>query len=175
MRTKQYKFDYRVKNLITTYEPIGVELEEYLDRLRNEKGFARVYVHRTMSKIISGFEKYTLCKKHNIPYEVVYLNFKSRDELYQWAVNNYLQKENLSNWKRSSLAVKHFKKYYEELAKANQKLSQGRGKKGKKNTNSPFRRVNVNAELAREAGVSRDTMVKAKYIMNNGNDELLCI
>lgn len=165
-KCKELKVDRRVVNLVPPYNPQGQELEEYIHRLRTERGFAVVYVHRTTGKIIAGYEKYKICQQYNIPFETIYINFHSYDELARWVVDNYLQQVHLSNWKRSTLAVKYYKTYYEQQAKANQRLSKGRGQKGNKNE-SNHSRIDTSERLAQKAGVSRDIITKVNYIIEN--------
>jgi site-specific DNA-methyltransferase (adenine-specific) len=164
---KELKVDRRVVGLVPAYAPQGQELEEYIHRLRNEKDFAKIYVHRITGKIIAGYDKYELCRKHNIPFEIIYINFSSRDELERWVVNNHLQQTNLSMWKRSSLAVKYFKTYFEKQAKNNQRLSKGRGQKGRKNESNHYERIDTSERLAQKAGVGRETITKVNYIYEN--------
>lgn len=166
-KIREMKVDRRVVNLIPPYAPQGQELEEFLHRLRDEKDFAKVYIHRVTGKIIAGYDKYEICRKYNIPYEVIYLNFSSREELDRWVVNNHLQHTNLSMWKRSSLAVKYFKTYFEKQAKNNQRLSKGRGQKGRKNESNHYERIDTSERLAQKAGVGRETITKVNYIYEN--------
>jgi len=165
--THKLKIDHRLKNLVPIYMPEGQELEEYLDRLRHEEGFARIYVHRITGKIIGGWVKYELCRKHNIPFDTIYINFKSRDELSRWVITDCLQQIKLSNWTSGSMAIKYFKDYYEKQAKANQRMSKGRGKKGRKESSNLNESVNTAERLAQKAGVSRDTITKIMYILDN--------
>lgn len=159
--------DRRVVTLVPSYGPQGQELEDYIHRLRTEKGFARVYVYQSTGKIVAGYEKYTLCKQHGIPFETIYLDFESQEELDRWVVNYHLQQTNLSKWTRATLAVKHFKAYYEQQAKENQRLSQGRGKKGSKMSANLTCKIDTAERLAQKAGVSRDIITKVNYIYDN--------
>lgn len=159
--------DRRVVTLVPSYGPQGQELEDYIHRLRTEKGFARVYVYQSTGKIVAGYEKYTLCKQHGIPFETIYLDFESQEELDRWVVNYHLQQTNLSKWTRATLAVKHFKAYYEQQAKENQRLSQGRGKKGSKVSANLTCKIDTAERLAQKAGVSRDIITKVNYLYDN--------
>jgi len=165
------KIDKKLSRLLPSSKISDEELTHYISRLKDEKGFATIVVWKEINTILDGHFKYLLCLKHNIPYEIQYLSFVKRTEAAQWIILNQLQRRNLSKWQRSRIAIKYLTPILKMQAKANQKLSKGRGKKGKKNTTNHFEKVEVNQILAEKANVSKDIIRKVNYILKYGKKE----
>ncbi len=123
--------------------------------------------------LVDGYRRFEICEKHGIQYNVTYMDFPSIEDAKGWAVKNQLERRNLTGWEAGLMTITYRQDHYKKLAEENLKLSKGRGEKGRKDVDLPFTKVDVNTELAREAGLSRDTIVKIKYIMKNGNDNIL--
>ncbi len=145
---------------------VDEELSIFEDRLKNEDGFAVFAVWKEENLLLTDYFKFAYCKKHNIPYDIIYLSFASRKEAVEWVGNNQLQRLNLNSWQRGKLAVDIWRKDYEKQANANKKMSQGRGKKGRKISNDVFKPIDVRQKLANKAGLSRDTMNKILTIID---------
>lgn len=46
--------------------------------------------------LIDGHNRYQICQKHNIPFEVVYKEFESTEEVKTWMIDNQLGRRNLN-------------------------------------------------------------------------------
>lgn len=126
--------------------------------------------------IVDGHNRYEICKRNNIPYEVKTVEFESKDDAIQWMVRQQLGRRNLSPLQRIKL-VETYRPIYEKRARENQ-LS---GLKQNKNTvsknsaerNEPKMKIDVRAQCAKDAGISTDTYSKGVKILNSGNSELI--
>lgn len=95
------------------------------------------------------------------------MNFPNREAVIEWILRNQLGRRNLSPAQRVELALR-LKPIIQRKAKENQQGGQGgilllqKSAKAKKQE-SP---LHTNEELAKLAGVSRDTIYKAEIIKN---------
>jgi N6-adenosine-specific RNA methylase IME4 len=71
--------------------------------------------------IIDGHNRYEICQKHSISYEIVEKDFDSREKAKEWIILNQFGRRNLSAYDRSILALK-LKEILEERAKEKEKL-----------------------------------------------------
>ena len=110
--------------------------------------------------LIDGHNRHEICTKHGIKYATIEKQFKDRDAVIEWIITNQFGRRNLSLYNRSLLALQ-LKPIFEQRAKENQTLSEGRGVKGlEKSTNL----INTREELARIAGVSDNTIARVEKI-----------
>lgn len=126
--------------------------------------------------IVDGHNRYEICNKHHIPYEVKQIDFESKDEAVRWMVRQQIGRRNLTPIQRIEIAEK-YRPFYTEKAKEN--MSSG-GKKyspkeGLQNSStlSNENKIDVRAKLAEVANVSTDTYSKGKKILDSGNEELI--
>ncbi len=113
--------------------------------------------------LLDGHKRYEICTRHNIPFKVIELSFASNIEAEKWIFSNQLMRRNLTTWQKSNIVLEQFEDYYADLAKNNQRLSKGRGKKGSK-VSANHKTINANEELAKIAEVSSDTVKKVKKL-----------
>jgi N6-adenosine-specific RNA methylase IME4 len=111
--------------------------------------------------LIDGHNRYEFCRKHSIPFEVKEMEFKSRRDVKIWVIYNQFARRNLAPFERVELALV-LESLFKEMAKENQRLSPGRGKKGCQNSDNL--KVDTKKEIAKAAQVSHDTVAKAKVI-----------
>lgn len=110
--------------------------------------------------LVDGYHRYKFCAAHDIPFAVAEMNFTHRGEAREWIIMNQLARRNLPMHERARLALE-LKPIYEEKAKANLHLSEGRGKKGCQISDNV---IDTKKELAKIAGVSHDTISKVEKI-----------
>lgn len=121
--------------------------------------------------IVDGHNRYQICCKHEIQFETVEKDFENKEQAVEWVIKNQFGRRNLSIMQRSELALK-LKSMIQEKAKDNQKLSEGRGKKGlTKSTNLLDSKVSTRKEVSKIAGVGEETIYKAERILNQGTPE----
>lgn len=129
--------------------------------------------------IIDGHNRYQLCKKHNIPYEVQKMEFESKEEVIQWMIRAQLGRRNLNSAQRIAL-VKKFRPIYEKQAKENQSKAVSESNKNRAKSalvnlpsmDSELKPINTSEKLASIAGVSDKTYRMGEKVLNSDNLEL---
>ena len=151
--------DNEFKNLIPS-----LTKEEY-DQLENsikEEG-CRDSLITWNHTIIDGHNRYDICNRHNIPFDTVSKDFNDRSEVKLWIINNQFGRRNLTKYDRSVLALKKKK-----IIAANAKKNQGaRTDISQKSVKS----IDTQKQLAKDAGVSHDTIHKVEVIERSATEE----
>lgn len=117
------------------------------------------------STIVDGHNRYSICREHRIPFSTIPKFFETREEAKAWIITNQLGRRNLTKYDRSKLAL-GLKDIFAARAKQNEKTHTKEGYL--KSANPP---VHTNEELAKAAGVSKDTMRKVEVIEEEGTPE----
>jgi len=60
------------------------------------------------SVILDGHNRYEICTKHNIPFDIVEMEFKSRGDIIAWIIGNQLARRNLTPEQRNYLIGKQY-------------------------------------------------------------------
>ena len=116
--------------------------------------------------IIDGHNRYTICRKHDIPFSIQEKNFDTREEVMLWMLRNQLGRRNLNNYQRSELALK-----FEPLfAHASEKRMLA-GKLVDPPQNSAEGSGETRKQIAKMAGVSHDTIKKVKRLHEHADEE----
>jgi len=126
------------------------------------------------------------------------MNFDTKEDVKIWIIKNQFGRRNLDTLSRVELAVL-LKSFYKEKAKENQRLSEGRGQKGCQNSDNLKEldnylsseehnkicitnnhdltvkkpQIDTKKELAKIAGVSHDTFVRAEKILEKAKPEVI--
>jgi hypothetical protein len=116
--------------------------------------------------IADGHNRYSVCKKHNIPFSTQILHFNNENEVKIWIAENQLGRRNLSDAKRIEIAAAKLS-FLQEKAKENQSAAGGnlRGQ-----TSEP---INMRKSIAQSAGVSEQTVQRYMKIAGSGTEELI--
>lgn len=139
--------------------------------------------------IVDGHNRYEICNKHNIPYEVKEIEFANREEAIIWMVRQQLGRRSLTPLQRIQI-VEKYRPFYKKKAKENQsKAGKNYGIGSQKlsensttaiaeseNSTTPLtkeEKIDVRAELAKDADVSTNTYSKGMKILESGNEELI--
>lgn len=112
--------------------------------------------------IIDGHNRYTICGKHNIPYEKKFLYFKDRTEAKVWIINNQFGRRNLSAYTRAKLALE-LKPLLAEQAKQAGYANRGSSQNSVK--------MDTQKTLAKIANTSHDTIHKVEKIEAKASPE----
>lgn len=120
--------------------------------------------------LIDGHRRHRICKEHDISFETKDMDFKDENEAEMWIFKNQLGRRNIHEFTRAKLVLA-IKDSIKAKAKENQKLSQGRGKKGRAKA-PDLKPVNTRAELAKIANVSEKTISNVECIEKQGSGEL---
>ena len=118
--------------------------------------------------LIDGHNRYEICQKHGITYKTVNKDFESDEEAERWIILNQFGRRNLTKFQRSELALK-LKPMLAAQAKKRQ------GKRNDLNIPQNSAECSKNGEtredIAKIAGVSRDTISKVSVIQEKGSPE----
>jgi len=108
--------------------------------------------------LLDGHNRYRICQQHDVPFDVREVSLPDRDAAKRWIILNQFGRRNLTPYQRAELALK-----LEPLIAAQAREKQRDGGTQKLPQNSA-EAVETRVELARVAGVSHDTISKAKVI-----------
>ncbi len=118
--------------------------------------------------LIDGHNRYEICKAHDIHFETVCVPLADRDEAQVWIIRNQFGRRNLAPYARAELALK-----LEPLlaAKAKEKQAAGGLEKVPQDSSEPPSGRETRTQVAKAAGVSHDTIAKAKKIQAEADAE----
>ena len=122
--------------------------------------------------LIDGYNCYEICNKYDVPFNVEFLDFNSREEAKLWIINNQLGRRNLSDAMKIKLASQK-NEYLKALAKENQSRAGGDKAVLTETTKAVDKPINVRKAIANDAGVSEDTVRKYNKIVSEGTPELI--
>lgn len=116
--------------------------------------------------LIDGYLRYHICHEHDIPFEVVEMDFANETEAILWRVKTHIGRRNLSVFQKCEMVLR-----FEPELRAEAKKRQGWRSDIKGLMDRQFGRTAT--FLANMAGVSSGTLQQAKYIVENGDQETL--
>lgn len=156
------------------------ELEESL--LTDGYKGAPIIVWKQKGIIVDGHNRYSICQKHDIPFEIKELEFDDQDDVVMWMLRAQLGRRNLEPLQRVQIVDK-FRPLYQKKAKENQ-INAGGDKKSenyKKSVTANLpqaveekkRNPTVDKQLSEIAGVSERTYRMGKQLIDSGNKELI--
>jgi hypothetical protein len=115
--------------------------------------------------LLDGHNRYRICQQHDVPFDVREVSLPDRDAAKRWIILNQFGRRNLTPYQRAELALK-----LEPLiaAQAREKQRDGGAQKVPQNSAEA---VETRVELARVAGVSYDTITRAKFLDQHADDD----
>lgn len=121
--------------------------------------------------LLDGHHRREICLGEDIPFETVEVSLPDRDAAKEWIIRNQFGRRNLTPYQRAELALA-----LEPLIRAKAKENQGHGQTAPGQTlpqnSAKASPVDTRKELAKAAGVSHDTIAKAKLVHEQGTPEL---
>ena len=120
--------------------------------------------------IIDGHNRFEICTTNGIEFQVVTKDFDDRSSAIEWIIRNQFGRRNLSPYERTRLALR-----LEEAIKGRAKANQHAGINQHslpQNSAEPSRHIETREEIAKLAGVSRDTVDKVKQIEKSAAPEI---
>jgi hypothetical protein len=129
-----------------------------------------VWPHDGVQTLIDGHNRYGLCLKHGLTYNVVERAFDSREDVIVWMVRNQLARRNLTDFSRAELVLKMTSVVdaIKAKAKANQLINLKQGDDSPVSTNLSKREsVDTRAELSMLAEVSQGTLSKVRRVIKD--------
>lgn len=139
--------------------------------------------------IVDGHNRYEICKRHDIPFDVKAIDFESKEEAVLWMVRQQIGRRTLTPLQRIQI-VEKYKPFYKKKAKENQsKAGKNYGIGNQKlsensttaiaepeNSTTPLtkeEKIDVREKLAKDADVSTNTYSKGVKILESGNEKLI--
>jgi len=124
--------------------------------------------------IVDGHNRYAICQRHGILFEVKQLEFETLDDAMFWAWTHQENRRNLTQYQRGELALK-FKAKIAAKAYEN-KIASGGNKKNKAgsvlpNSANPIQPINTRKALAEIANVAPDTISRIEFLNEHADDE----
>ena len=120
--------------------------------------------------IVDGHNRYAICRKREISFSTQEKNFSSRDDTMLWMLRNQLGRRNLNPYQRSELALRT-EPLLREAAKKKQATSTGgHDPQLLETSRKAEQKIHTNKELASLAGVSDNTIRKARRIVRDADD-----
>jgi transcriptional regulator with XRE-family HTH domain len=132
--------------------------------------------------LVDGHNRYTICTKHNLKFNVVEKPFNSRNDVYIWIIQNQLGRRNLPHFARAELGVK-LKHFFQEKGLENKKNAgklhcisdMNSVKELSQNSAKPIlhsgTKRDAREEVAKLSGVSHDTISKVEKILEIASPE----
>jgi len=119
--------------------------------------------------LIDGHNRYEICKKHNIPFQIAELRFDSRDDAKIWIYKNQLSRRNLTDYTKSEIALA-----MKEIvaAKAKERIESGINQYSPVEILPQASAGKTRDELGALAGVSGKTIDKVDYISKNAPEQM---
>ncbi|MCL2362558.1 MAG: hypothetical protein FWC73_12200 [Defluviitaleaceae bacterium] len=126
--------------------------------------------------IIDSHNRYEICMKHEIEFQIKEMSFPSREDVMVWILNNQLGRRNLNSAMRIEMALLK-EEMLREKAKKNHSLNGGDKVTNRaaltKMTKTDMKTINVREKLAAEANIGEGTLLRYKQIKNSGDPDLL--
>ena len=121
--------------------------------------------------ILDGHNRYDICTRNNIPFQVIEMEFADESDAKMWIIKNQFGRRNLTAGQRSMLAME-YEKIFKAKGKENLKTSTGGDNPRPLSTLTKAEPINTRKELARLAGVSESTLYKVKTVKEKGTEEV---
>lgn len=141
-----------------------VELEGLTHSLCDGGCRDKLVVWREEGLLLDGHNRRDICTEYGIEYGVLEVSLPDRNSAKLWIIRNQFSRRNLSNYQRAELALA-----LEPLIAAEAKERQVLG--GKEKVHQISGEATTDRQVAAEAGVSHDTIHKAKVIRDHADDE----
>lgn len=168
--------DHDFKNLIP---PLSPEEREQLEQNIVTTGKCYDAIVLWEGKIIDGHNRYEICKKHGIEFQIEELQLPSREAAMLWILENQLARRNLTDAMRIEVALMK-EGVLRERARKNQSRAGGAKKSGKdsgslctKTTTPEAETIHFSEITAATANVGEGTLHRYLEIKQHAAPELL--
>ena len=182
--SKEYRIDPELKSIMSE---LAKDEKDTLEKSLLQDGYKGPPIVVWKDTIIDGHNRYELCRKHNIPFQVQEMQFDSKEEVIQWMIRAQIGRRNLNHAQRIQLAER-FRPLLEQQARKNQgtrndllnipqnlvesdsskNIPQNLGDSKKKRE---AKSREVNSQLAKIANVSPETYRKGVKVLNSDDNE----
>ena len=103
--------------------------------------------------LIDGYNRYKICKHHDIPFRTVDMEFDSREEVLIWIISNQVSRRNLT-----PIQLSHFRGLHYMADKKIQGKGNRYAQQSKKGQNDPIKPGPTSSRLAEQYKVSPKTI-----------------
>lgn len=119
--------------------------------------------------LIDGHNRFEICTNLSLPFQTKEIVLESRDEAKSWIIRNQFGRRNLQPFQRAELALK-----LEPLiaAKAAENIRAAQNNDSASAFQKSDKQVHTAKEVAKIAGLSHDTIHKAKVIVDKATEEV---
>ena len=118
--------------------------------------------------LLDGHNRFEICTRLGLPYEVVLKEFASREDAIEWIIHNQFGRRNLSDYQRGVLALR-MKPIIEARAKT-QQLRKPESVREKSHEQTPS--IRTDEAVANLANISSNTIRKVEQIENTAAPEV---
>ena len=156
MNYDKFVIDEEFKNLLP---PLNPEDFKKLEASILDDGCRDALIVWSEERIlVDGYNRFTICEKHNRPYEIETKTFSDRDEVMDWMIENQKSRRNMNKFLWAETVLKRKNRIASE-AKKNQRAGGGAVRL---KSNKP---VDTLDTLAKLAGITRDALYKVSVIL----------
>ena len=161
-KLKKLKVKKELKELLP---PLSAEEHATLEESILKDGcINHILVWKGKDIIIDGMNRYGICKKHKIPFDIKEMTFDDIEFIKAWIVEHQLGRRNMSTYNKCVVALQ-FKDYYTKKKKKNL----GRPSKSCQNVNN-FKPINTLEHLSEIVYVSRTVVWMVERIQKYGDE-----
>ena len=153
----ELKIDRTLRNVIPALT--SAEYEELEDSIQREGCRDPIIVWNGL--IIDGHNRYDICKKNNVPFDVRDMEFDDKGDALTWMITNQLGRRNLNSAQKIELALKR-----DELIGTNI------GMAGEKSQCNIALSTEKRKEIAKEVNVGERNVAKVKKVLEVAPEEV---
>ena len=115
--------------------------------------------------LLDGHHRFEICSRLSVPYKITPIQVDTRADALAWAIRNQFGRRNLSPLQKIELAMK--------LEEALRPAAEARMLAGRADPTQTFGQGTVTEQIAAVAGVSDETIRKARYLMERARPAVL--
>lgn len=115
--------------------------------------------------LLDGHNRYQLCQEEKLSFNVHEVVLADRNAAIEWIIRNQFSRRNLTPYQRAELALK-----LKPIIEAKAKIKQQKGG-GAVPQKSAEPHIETRKEIAREAGVSHDTITKTEFLQKHADEK----
>lgn len=171
MPSKTLTIDAEFKSLIP---PLTTEERAELEASLKAEGCRdALVVWAGQGVLLDGHNRYELCQRHGIAFQVVERAFESRDYAIVWIVKNQLARRNLSQYARDEMVTQHMKPALARMGRAKMSAAASKDvRAASAESAEPLPVHNTDKEMAQESGTSERGIRQSSYIASNAPENL---
>ncbi|MBU2491288.1 MAG: ParB/RepB/Spo0J family partition protein [Bacteroidetes bacterium] len=160
------------KNLIP---PLSYnEYAQLEESIKNDNCLMPIIVWGNKNIIVDGHNRYAICKKNNLSFNIIRNEFSSDIEVKSWIIKNQIGRRNLNNFQKSFLVLKYQELFLSKGLK--KKLSCLKQYQSSENQISDERagiEINTNREIGLIVGLSHETISRVRTLLKKADSDTI--